>query len=116
MPGVVWNSKETVIAFYFISREFRRCTEVASKVIQAKCGSTRAASACGSHVKDVRKTFESKYGLEDPYYYDTNKYDLDIVDEFLSRQMDKGTLEKVLGVKDGKITDKEVQDIVNQEV
>lgn len=116
MPGVLWTPGEDVIAFYFISREFHRCSEVASQVIEAKCGSTRAAATCRGHVKQLRGRFWKKYGLNDPYDENTNKYDLVIVGKWLSRQMDEKTLERVLGVKDGKIMDKEVQDIVDKEV
>lgn len=105
-----WSEKECCIAFYFIAREAPFALEVASELIKKKCDTTRTLAACGSKVKKLRESIPKKYGREDPY--SKAGYDLDIVDYWLSQQMDKGKLEDLLGIKDNKIVDKEVLEIV----
>lgn len=41
-----------------------------------------------------------EHGLADPYDSTTMSYDLNIVDDWLSRQMDMGELKKLLAIDD----------------
>ena len=120
---VDWGSEETVIAVFFISRGFRRCTEIASALINARKGNPthRSASACKGRVANVRPEFKN-YNLKDPYTV-ANGYDLNIVGEWLGHQknneghqINKEALEALLGVKNGEIVNAEVDKIVKDQV
>lgn len=54
------------------------------------------------------------HGREDPYDKFSRKYDLNTVDYWLSLHTDKGELEDWFGIKDDKIVDGNVVEIVKE--
>ena len=112
-----WSEEETVIAVYFISRDCFLSSTVASEVMVLRGYTARDPKYCRWKVLEVRQ------GIRDngrPEVYDKDrvpKYDLDLIDTWLSRQIpNKGQLEASLGIKDGKIVDEKVMDILKKYV
>ncbi len=106
MPA--WSAKESAIVFYFISRGLPY--DVSSEVINLRCGTTRSRTMCQGRVQNIRKNMLQEHGLADPYDPTTKTYDLNIVDDWLSRQMDMGDLEELLAI------DAQVQAILRNSV
>ena len=101
-----WTSEELAIAGYYISRKVLFSGETAHDVIKLRFpnGEERSASACSAQFSTERAKM-----LVNPYNRFSKKYNLYIVDEWLSREVpDKEELEKLLGIKDDKVVDEEV--------
>ena len=100
MPG--WSDAESAIVIYFISRGLSHA--VSSDVIKHKCGTTRSRTTCEHKARNIRENMVQNHGLADPYDSTTKSYDLNIVDDWLSRQMDMADLKKLLAIDD-KVTE-----------
>ena len=98
-----WSAKESAIVFYFISRGIGY--DVSSEVINYRCGTTRSRTMCQRRVQTIRKNMLQEHGLADPYNPTTKGYDLNIVDDWLSRQMDMGNLKESLAI-DAQVAEK----------
>lgn len=107
MAGEEWIPEESAIALYFIARRAVLSGELAKALIKLRCARERTPSACTSRVHNLRKSMP-----KDPYNEASGRYDLDIVDTWLSGQFTKKRLEELFGLKDNKIVDEEVLEIM----
>ena len=109
-----WSTEETVIIVYFVSRNFDFRTTVASEVMRLRGYTARDPKYCSNKVVKIRKGIRDR---KEPDFYVNSKYDLDLVDAWLSSQIpNKGKLEDLLGIKDGKIVDDKVLEILKEYV
>ncbi len=98
-----WSAEESVIAFYFISRGMPY--DVSRGVIKLRCGTDRNRTMCQNRVRYIRKKLS-----KDPFNPTTLGYDLGIVDEWLSHQVDIEKLKALVAI------DAEVQEILHEYV
>ena len=112
--GPEWSPQDDAIVLYFAARKVHYWYRIAKDVIKVKGGPDRTIPCCQHRVKKIRKSMRDE-GLEDPCRRN-DKYDLDIVDPWLGRLMNKGELEDLFGLKDDKIVDEKVLELLKKHV
>ena len=111
-----WSDEESAIVIYFMSRNIFKAEDISSKVIDLRDPRDvplRSPRGCSSKMISLRRALAQKHGLQDPYNQGPPaRYNLDITDHWLNCLVGKENLEKLVGVKDNKIVDEKVLDIL----
>ncbi|KAK0512351.1 hypothetical protein JMJ35_005479 [Cladonia borealis] len=111
-PWSVTNTEEIVIAVYFGSRLVEYRTAVASKLIEMRFNTHYDELTIRYKIK-IERQLLGENGPDDFYDKDARLYHPDKVDAWLSRLIpDTGKLERLLGIKDNKIVDEKVLEIL----
>ncbi|KAK3172380.1 hypothetical protein OEA41_005701 [Lepraria neglecta] len=87
--GPAYTPEESVVLIYSVSRGLTYTT--ISDIIKFKCGTDRNARSAQSRVAKVRED-ATGYGWRDFYTLAPNKYDFDLVDQWLRGHVDCATL------------------------
>lgn len=94
-----YTPEESVVLIYFV---FRGLTyTIISDIIKLKCGTDRNTRIVQSRVEKVQKDANG-YGWRDFYTLASDKYDFDLVDQWLRGRVDYATL-RTLTAWDGDV-------------
>ena len=99
ISGPAYTPEESVVLIYFVSCGLTYT--IISDIIKLKCGTDRNARSAQSRVAKVRKD-ATGYGWRDFYTLASDKYDFDLVDQWLRGQVDCATL-RTLTAWDGDV-------------